>query len=133
MQQGNQALAVGMQKAVVPRPPEALGQDVLQDQAQEVGTGQRAHLRLAALAVAVAKADLAVRARQDVAFPDHPAIEVATEIDQRLLAVADTFAIDYHRFMSNSCRYSHRGLPPHHIAPAYSTANWTVIPQQTGQ
>jgi len=26
-------------------------------------------------------------------------------------------ASGYHVFIMNPCRYSHRGLPPHHIAP----------------
>lgn len=95
LQQGNQAFSVGVQEAVVPCPAEALGQHVLQDQAQEVSTRQRADLHFTALAVAVAKADLAIRAGKDVAFPNDPAIEVAAEINERLLAVADTFAIDY--------------------------------------
>ena len=95
MQQGNQALAVGMQEAVIPRPPETLGQDVLQDQAQKVGTRQRADFGFTALAVAVAKADLAVLAGEDIGLPEHPAIEVAAEINERLLAVADTFAIGH--------------------------------------
>ena len=70
MQQGDQAFAVGVQEAVITRAPETLGQDVLQDQAQEVGTRQDAHLYLTALAVAVAKADLAALTGQDVAFPE---------------------------------------------------------------
>lgn len=95
VQQGNQAFAVGVQETVVPCPAEALGQDVLQDQTQEVCTRQRAYLQFTALAIAVAKADLAVLTGQDVGFPKHPAIEVAAEINERLLAVADTFAIGY--------------------------------------
>ncbi len=59
MQQRDQALLVRMQEAVVPRPPEALGQDVLQQQVAEVGTGLRVDLRWAAQTVAVAEADLA--------------------------------------------------------------------------
>lgn len=61
MQQRDQPLLVRMQKAVVARPPEALGQDVLQQQVQEVGAGERAELRFPALAVAIAEADLPVR------------------------------------------------------------------------
>ncbi len=36
---------------------------------------------------------------------------------QALAALPLPSARGYHRFMSNPCRYSHRGLPPHHIAP----------------
>lgn len=45
----------------------------------------------------VAEADLAVPrlvAGQNVSFPEYPAIEVTPQIDERLVAVADTFAID---------------------------------------
>lgn len=98
MQQGDQALLVRMQEAVVPRPPEALGQDVLQQQVEELGTGQRADLALPALAVAVAEADLAaavVIASEEVGLADHAAIEVTTQINEGLLAVADTLAVDH--------------------------------------
>lgn len=98
MQQRDQAFLVRVQEAVVPRPPETLGQDVLQEQMQEVGTGQGARLNLAAAPVSVAEADLAVAvqvAGEDVGFPEHPTIEVTAEIDQRLVAVADAFPIDH--------------------------------------
>ncbi len=36
---------------------------------------------------------------------------------QVLAALPLPSASGYHRSMSNQCRYSHRGLPPHHIAP----------------
>lgn len=61
MQQRDQALLVRMQEAVVPRPPQALGQDVLQQQVEEVGTGQRADFGFPALTVAVAEAHPRVR------------------------------------------------------------------------
>ena len=57
VQQGNQAFAIGVQKTVVPCPAEALGQDVLQDQTQEICTRQGAYLHFTTLTVAVAKAD----------------------------------------------------------------------------
>jgi len=98
MQQRDQPFFVRMQEAVVPRPPKALGQDMLQDQVQEVGAGQRADLGFSALAVAVAEADLAaavVIAGEEVGLADHTAIEVTPQIDQRLLAVADALAVDH--------------------------------------
>ena len=83
-----------MQKAVIARTSESFGQNVLQDQAQEVGTAQAALPHFPALAVAVAKADLPASAAENVAFAQHTAIEVAPEIDQRLFAIADAFAVD---------------------------------------
>lgn len=44
----------------------------MQDQAQEVGTGQRAYLHFTTLAVAVAKAGLAVFTGQNAGFPEYP-------------------------------------------------------------
>jgi len=83
-----------MQKAEVARSPEALGQDVLQDQPQEGCAAYRAHRHLPGLAVAVAKADLILVTGQDVLLLNDAPIEIATEIDQGLFTVADAFAID---------------------------------------
>lgn len=58
LQQGDQAFLVRVQKPIVARSPETLGQDVLQDQAQEVGTAEAAHLHCPALTIAVTKSDL---------------------------------------------------------------------------
>lgn len=65
---------------------------------QEVGVGQGADFRFPAPAVLVTKADLAVAvliAGQEVGLPDYPAIEIAAEIDERLVAVADAYAINH--------------------------------------
>jgi len=83
-----------MQKAEVAGPPEALGQDVLQDQPEESGAAHRAHRHLAGLAVAVTKADLALVTGQDVLLLNDASIKIAAEIDQSLLASADAFAVD---------------------------------------
>lgn len=62
LQQVPSTAAVVVQKAEVPGPNKAFGQDVLQQQPQEVGSGQGAGGALAALGVAVAEGDQAVLA-----------------------------------------------------------------------
>ena len=114
-----------MQKAIIARSSEALGQDVLQDQVQEIDCGQRAHFQCPTLAVPVVKADLSVVAGQDVGLPDHAAIKVAPQIDECLVAVTHTFAID-HPFggscagkASPACFSAARGLPRDTLASAW--------------
>ncbi len=97
VQQGDQHFLVQMQEAVIARPPEALGQNVLQRQVQEVGTGQRADLKLVVPAVPATKADQTLPVRvtgEKVSLPDHPAIEVAAKIDECLVTVADVSWMD---------------------------------------
>ncbi len=84
-----------MQKAVVARPPEALGQHVLQDQVQEGRAAYGAHHALAGLAVPIAETHLAVLAGEDVLFLNHAPIQIAAQIDQGLLAVAHALAVDH--------------------------------------
>ena len=90
MQQANQALAIGVQEAEIARSAEALGQDMLEDQPQEIGAGEDAFFQFAGFCVAIAKGHLAVRASQDVLFTDNAAIKIAAEVDQRLVAAAGT-------------------------------------------
>jgi len=65
VQQPNEPLAVGMEKAVIATAPKALGQDVTQQQPQEVRPGQGAGF-VGPGVVGVAKGYLTVRAAQDV-------------------------------------------------------------------
>lgn len=76
-----------MQKAKVTRPPKALGQHMLQHQPQELRTRDRALLHPASLGVAITETHIPVLATQDVFFPDHAPIKIATQIDQRFLPV----------------------------------------------
>jgi len=89
-----QALAPGVQDSVLACPVKALGQDVLEEQPEEVGAGQGADLALAGLALGVSEAHLAIAAGEDVALAEHAAVEVASEVLERLLAPADVEAID---------------------------------------
>jgi hypothetical protein len=83
-----------MQEAEIPCSPEAFRQDMLEQQRQELGTGQRAVSEAFAFALAVAKGHLPVVAGDDIFFLDHAAIQIAPEIDQCLLAGADALAVD---------------------------------------
>jgi hypothetical protein len=67
---------------------------VLQDQPKESGAAHRAYHHLASLAVAVAKADLALVTGQDVLILNDAPIEIPAEIDQGLFAGTDTLAVD---------------------------------------
>jgi hypothetical protein len=79
MQQGNEALAVGVQEAEIARAAKALGQHVLENQPEELSAGKRALVRLAGFGVAIAEAHPAIRAGEDVLFTDDAAVEVTTE------------------------------------------------------
>lgn len=94
MQQPDEPFAVGMEKAVVATAPQALGQDVTQQQPQEVRPGQGAGF-LGAGVVGIAEGHLTVRVAQDVLLRQHPAIEIAAKVDQRLVPVADWLAVDH--------------------------------------
>jgi hypothetical protein len=83
-----------MQKAIVAGASEALGQDMLEPQGEEACPGQSAVGEALALGIAVAEGHLAVLAGDDVFLLDDAAIEVARQIDQRLLAAADVLAVD---------------------------------------
>lgn len=54
VQQGDQALAVGVQKAEDARAPETIGQHMLQDQPEEVRAGQRSAFDPLCLGVLIA-------------------------------------------------------------------------------
>ncbi len=95
VQQRDRALAVGVQQAEVACAAKALGQDVLKHQREELRTGQGAVFPAVALGVAVAEGHLSVLAREDVLLADDPAVEIAPEVDQRLLAAADVLAVNH--------------------------------------
>ncbi len=94
LKQGDQPFAVGMQKAEVASASEAFGQHMLEDQPQEPGAGDRSVFALLGFAILVAKSHLAVFAGDNIFLLDHAFIEIAAQIDQRLLARADGLDID---------------------------------------
>ena len=90
-------LAVGMQKAEVARTPESLGQHMLQHQPEELRAGKRSALQLSGTGVAITEADFAVGAGEDVFLGDDAPVQIAPQVDERLLARADGFAIHHPR------------------------------------
>ena len=94
LQQRDQ-FAVGMQEAEVAGAAVTLGQDVLQDEMQECHAAHAALFDPFGLAVPVAERHPAILAGQDVFLLDHAPIQITPEVNQRLLACADRFAIDY--------------------------------------
>ena len=94
MQQLDQTFAVGVQKAEVAGAPEALGQDMLEQQPQEGSAGEGAGFGAAGFAVAIAEGDLAVVAGEDVFLLEDAAVPIAAQIDQGLFARADVLAVD---------------------------------------
>lgn len=85
----NELFAIGMEKAKVASPSEALRQDMLQQQPQELFTAKRSELKLPGLAVSVTEGDVAVTTGNNVLLLNHAAVKVATQIDQCLLTRAD--------------------------------------------
>jgi len=82
-----------VQKPEVAGAPEALGQDMLEQQPEEGGAGERSRFAAASFAVAVAKGDLAVVAGEDVLFLEHAPVQIAAQIDQSLFPGADVLAV----------------------------------------
>ncbi len=95
MQQSDQTLAVGMQKAEVARTTEAFGQHMLQDQPQKLRAGNGPGFHLPGLGVAITETDLAIVASENILFGDDAPVKITAQVDKRLLAVADGFAIHH--------------------------------------
>jgi hypothetical protein len=83
-----QLLAVAMEQAVVAGAPEALGQHMAQQHPQEVRAGQVLEQHHTAV-VADAKGDQAIAIAEDVLLGEHTAVELASQVHQRLVATAD--------------------------------------------
>ena len=93
MQALDEPLAVAVQEAVVTTAAEAPGQDVLEQEPEKVGARKCSRLDLAAV-LRVAEGHFAVFAGQDVLLRQDAAIQIPSQVDQRLLAIADPLAID---------------------------------------
>lgn len=89
----DQAFAVTVKKAVIPGSAKTPGQDMLQQQPQELCSGQGACLGLAAV-FRIPKGHLTILAAQDILLRQYATVEVTPQVKQRLLAVAHLFAID---------------------------------------
>lgn len=83
-----------MQKAEVARAPEALGQDMSENQPEELGAGQCSGAHLSGFAVLITKSHLTVPAGNNVLLLDDAFIKIAPKINQRLVAAADRLDVD---------------------------------------
>ena len=63
-------------------------------QVEELFTAHGPGSVLSCFGVKVPEGDAAVLAAQDILFPDDPPVEVSAKIDDGLIAVADTLAIN---------------------------------------
>ena len=90
----DQAFAVGVQEAVVPSVAKAFGQDIAQEVPEERGARQGPDARLSGFAVLVPEGHFAVLAGEDVLLLEHAAIEIAAEVEERLVNGADGGAVD---------------------------------------
>jgi hypothetical protein len=68
-------------------------QHMLQDQPQEIRTGQGSLLRLSALGLSIKEAYLTVRAGYDILFANDPTIKIAPKIDERRLSRDNGFTM----------------------------------------
>ena len=84
-----------MKKAVIPYPPEASGEDVLQQQPQKVFPLQGAVACPAAIALDIAEGDLPIPAAQDVLLGNDAAIKVTRQVLQGRQAPPDMSAVDH--------------------------------------
>ena len=94
LQQPDQAFGIRMEEAKVPHPPEAAGQDVLEQQPEKLSARQGADLAVS-LVVLIAEADLAITVGDDVFLRQYAAIEVAAQIAKRLLAPPHFLAVHH--------------------------------------
>ena len=95
VQQGDQALAVGVQKAEVAGAPETLRQHMLQHQPQKLRAGDGSPFPLTRLGVAIPEGHLAVFAGDDILLPDDAPVKITPQVDQRSLSATDRFAIHH--------------------------------------
>ncbi len=95
LQQSDEALAIGMQKAEVSRAAETFRQHVLPNHPQELGAGKRLAFRLSRFGIGKTKGHLSLVAGDDILFTDDTAIKIAPEVNERLLAAAHGLAIDH--------------------------------------
>ncbi len=95
LQQGDQALAVGVQKTEIAGAPETLRQHMLQHQPQELRAGDGAPLPFPRLGVAIPESHLAVFTGDDIRLPDDTPVKITPQVDQRRLSAADRFAIHH--------------------------------------
>ncbi len=95
MQEPNELFTAGVEEAVTPSSAEPLGQYVQHKQVEELFSAHGSGSVLSGLGVKVPEGDHAVIAVQDILFPDDTPVEVSAKIDNSLVAVTDSLAVDH--------------------------------------
>lgn len=107
-----------MQKAKVAGAPKTLRQHMLQDQPQELRPGNGPPLQPLAPGVAIHEAHLAIATGHDILLPDDAPVEVASQVDERLLPATDRGTVDHPLLgVANRQRPSGRFEAGQHLRP----------------
>jgi len=83
-----------VEETVTAHPPKSLGKYMKHKQVKELFPADGPGSVFFGLGVKVPEGDLAVFAAQDILFPDDTPVEVSAEINDCLVAVTDTLAVD---------------------------------------
>lgn len=94
LQNPNELFTAGVEKAITPCSAKAFWQHMQHKQVEELFTAHGPGSYLPGFGVKVPEGDPAVLAAQDILFPDDTPVEVSAKIDDGLIAVTDTFAIN---------------------------------------
>ena len=94
LQKPNKLFTARVEKAVTPCPSKPLWQYVQHKQVEELFSAHGSGSVLPGLGVKVPEGNPAVFAAQDILFPDDTAVEVSAKIDDCLVAVTDTLAVN---------------------------------------
>ena len=100
MYEQDQTFGIAVQQTKVSDTPESFGQD-MEQQAPEELCASEALDHLLACVVFDSKADDPLAVAKNILFRDHPAIKVATEVDQCLISSANCLAVN-HPFLRQS-------------------------------
>jgi len=84
---------IAVQETIIPCPPEALGQHMLEDPPEEPDDWLGQGVPVTRVAVLILQAHLLPIVVQDVLFPQHAPVKVAGQIGERLFTLAHVFAL----------------------------------------
>jgi hypothetical protein len=94
LQEPDELFAARMQKSVTSCPAKALWQDMKHEKIQEPCSADSPGSVLSAFGMKIPEGNHIVFALKNIFFPDNTPVQVAAQIDDGLVAVADAFAVD---------------------------------------
>jgi len=94
LQKPNELFTAGVEKAIAPCSLKAFWQYMEHKEVEELFTAHGPGSYLPGFGVKVPEGDPSVLAAQDILFPDNTPVEVSAKIDDGLMAVTDTLAIN---------------------------------------